>query len=183
MTLWQADPRWSTLMLGHGPARIGRAGCLLTILTEAARILAGRHGLLPPHANEQLRQTPGAFVAAGTDIRGDSLVVEVAARALGMESPQSERVDGDNEALREAIEAALLRGLAILHVNHDDDISGDHFILANGRGEGGTVEALDPALARTVVLSWPELTADVHWNKKPKHYTVVAVRPIRTVAS
>lgn len=183
-TLWQGDKRWSGIQLGHGPGRIGKSGCLLTCLTEAARVLAHRPGLLPPHANELLRGVPGAFVAAGSDIPGDSLVVEVAAKALGMESPQRERETGapGSVVLRDALEAAFSRGYAIVHVDHNGIDGGDHFLLALKRSEDGTVDCIDPALARHVPLAWPGLDTHVMWGKHPKIYRVVAVRPLRPLA-
>ncbi len=175
MTLWQADPRWSKETLGHGPSTIGRGGCLLTVLTEAATLLTHRPGLIPPMVNATLKATPGAFIK-------DRLDVEVAARALGMVSPARERDAGPSGVvLRDAIDAALCRGFAILHVDHDGVDGGDHFVLATGRGPLNEVDCIDPAPAHRILLGWPDLEAPVFWGKKLKRYRVVAVRPLRAL--
>ncbi len=182
MTIRQADQRWSTILLGDGPATIGRAGCLLVCLVESARLLAGRPDLLPPHANELCRQV-GAFF-------GSALVVREAAKALGLESPDDEKVDSDGD-MADALERALAKGHAVVHVDHDSaredgDPEGDHFLLAVGfaRPAGGPlhVECYDPATGVPVWLSWPDLAATARWGKRIKQYRAVSVRPLRARA-
>lgn len=177
MTLWQNDKRWGSLRLGDGQSTIGHAGCLLTLLCEAASRQAGRTGITPPHANEALRKA-GAF-------SGSNLIVELAARALGMESPAEEKVKGlpGDDKLQIALSGALSRGMAIVHVDHDGDGVGNHFILAISMSAMGAkhmyVECTDSALAKTVRLSWPGLSAQVEWAGVPKTYRAVSVRPLR----
>lgn len=171
--LWQNSPQWGSLKLGMGASTIGRGGCLLTCLTEAARLLAGRPGLLPPHANEICKGAK-AFQAS-------LLILEPAAKALGLECPASERVDGKpgDSHLNDALLTALERGFAVIHVDHDGLDGGDHFILATGKSDGGNIVCRDPALATLVALQWPSLEAAVRWGQKPKTYRVVSVRPLR----
>lgn len=180
--LRQSDRRWSSLLLGDGPSTIGKSGCLLCCLVEAARRLAGRPDLLPPHANEIARQI-GAFYGA-------SLVIREAARALGLDAPDDGKVDASGD-MAEAIERALAAGCAIVHVDHDGgradgDPEGDHFLLAVGfaRPPGGPlhVECTDSATGVPVWLSWPDLAATVRWGKAVKHYRAVSVRPVRARA-
>lgn len=168
MSLAQNDRRWGSIVLGNGPSSIGRSGCLLVCLTEAARRLAGRPDLLPPHANEICRQV-GAFFGA-------SLVVPEAARALGLEVDEKVTAEGD---LADAVERALELGCAIVHVDHDADPEGDHFLLATSfAGEPRHVECLDPATGVPVWLSWPDLKATTRWGKTVKQYRAISVRPI-----
>ena len=174
MSLAQADKRWGSIVLGDGPSSIGRSGCLLVCLTEAARRLAGRPDLLPPHANEVCRQA-GAFFGA-------SLVVREAAKVLGLESPDDEKVTAEGD-LALALETALERGCAVVHVDKDADGTGDHFVLATSfAGDPRHVECLDPATGVPVWLSWPDLAATARWGKVVKQYRAVSVRPIRARA-
>lgn len=171
----QGDARWGTILLGDGPSTIGRAGCMLVLLTEAARRQTGRTTLMPPQANEILKRAD-AF-------KGDSLDAEKAARALGMECPYAERVDNpmgmvSPTKLDGQITKMLERGLCIIHVDHNGDLKGDHFIMAIG-SSGSNFECLDPALARSVFLLRPVLTVAVKWRGKEKTYRVQSIRPIR----
>lgn len=175
MTLWQNDARWGALQLGNGDSTIGRGGCLLTVLCEAASRIGGRPGLIPPHANETLRKA-GCFLNSG-------LIIEHAAQTLGMESPDKDKVQGKpgDPSLKAALDHILEMGqLAILHVDHDGMDNGDHFILAL-RATASTVDCIDPALATHVALEWPKLEATVRWGKKLKLYRVVSVRPLRAL--
>lgn len=178
--LYQADSRWSQLRLGDGPSTIGKAGCLLTCLTMAARILGTRPALIPPHANKAFQD------AAVYD--GDRLRVHDAAPVLGLLAPLSERVVGQpgDPHLKDALRDAFGQdGLAILHVDYDGtkpggDVSGDHFILAAGWNPS-TVLCNDPAVGR-MSLSWPLLEGLAVWGKTDRRlYCVVGVRPIRRV--
>ena len=178
--LYQADSRWSTILLGAGPSTIGRGGCLLCCLTMAARRLQTRPALIPPHANKQFQD------AAVYD--GDRLRIHDAAPVLGLLAPLSERVMGRpgdphiKDAIRDAFGAD---GLAVLHVDYDGekpggDVDGDHFVLAVELTPTSVV-CLDPAVGR-VTLSWPVLEGVAVWGKVDRRaYCVVGVRPIRRV--
>lgn len=182
MTLRQNDPRWGSILLGDGPSTIGRSGCLLVCLTESVRLLTDRHDALPPHLNEELRQCD-CFLGA-------ALVVHEAARVLNLESPRNECVMAPHGSpdLADAVETALAKGHALIHVDHDSqredgDPEGDHFILAVGfakpDGMPMHVECYDPATGIPTWLSWPDLRATVRWGKAVKSYRAVSVRPIR----
>lgn len=204
MTLWQADFRWGGIKCGGGPSTLGRGGCLVTCLTEAARLLTGRTTLLPPHVNNACirakafdwqRNKAGDPILnqeSGKKILGDNLILDAAAKLYGLECPLSERVvvplGEDRKPLVDSLTEMLRRGYAIVHVDHDSttpggDLAPDHFILATGIDGHGVVCA-DPALARSVDLYMPNLdNPTLLWGKIKKHYRAVAVRPIRLIAS
>lgn len=175
--LWQANPAWSKVKLGNGASTIGRGGCLLTCLTEAARTLTSRPNLIPPHVNETCRQV-GAFQAS-------LLALDKAAIAMGLECSLKDRVDGEpgEQKLKDALLAALDHGMAVIHVDKDGLDGGDHFILATGKSPEGNIICKDPAVASVVVLQWPALTALVRWGKTLKSYRVVSVRPLHLLPS
>lgn len=175
--LWQNAEPWGPMMLGDGPSSIGHGGCMLTLLTEAARRIGGRPTLLPHHTNE-IAKKADAF-------KGDNLDVERAARALGLECPYAERIENPMGMVSPAkldadIAKMLDRGFCIIHVDHDGDKKGDHFIMATG-SSGSNFDCADPALARSVFLLRPILTAAVRWGKKEKTYRVQSIRPIRAL--
>jgi hypothetical protein len=180
--LYQADSRWTSLLLGNGPSTIGKGGCLLVCLTMAARELGTHPAVLPPHVNARL--------LAARCFDGDMLRVHDAADVLGLVAPLFERVSLDDKEkpataddVAAALGLAMRAGLAILHVDHDSakakgDAKGDHFILAVTL-EKGDVMCLDPAIGR-VVLGFPELDGLAVWGKGDvRNYRVRAVRPIR----
>lgn len=173
--LYQSDTHWTGLPLGDGPSTIGKKGCLLVALTMAARETGVRPSLLPPHANLFCLEA-GAF-------EGDALIIHKAAAALDLEAPLFERVVAPigSGALIDAVSNALTAGdLAILHVDHEGDDDGDHFILAYAI-KGDRVLCYDPAVGR-VSLTWPglESAGEVVWGPKDfRRYRVTAVRPIR----
>ena len=168
--LYQADKRWSGIILGHGPSTIGRAGCVLVSLTVAARTLGTRPDLLPPHLNV-------AAVVAGA-FAGDELIVPRAALACGLLADEhAVMAEPGHASLVDAVAKALATGLALLRVDINLDGGGDHTILAGAIGSGG-VDCVCPAVGR-VRLS-PALEATVSWGKAGvKKYRVVGVRGVR----
>jgi len=174
--LYQNDRRWSSLMLGAGPSTIGRAGCVLTSLTMAARELGVRPDLLPPHANVACTLS-NAFV-------GDELVVPQAALALGLLADEAVHgLPGDPTLATELLQR-LMRGMAILRIDIDLNGTGDHSILAVSRNQDGTINCLCPAVGRVALGA--DLMATVDWGHKDKvttrwvpdlkKYRVVGVR-------
>lgn len=173
--LWQGDPRWGKALLGDGTSTIGKAGCVLTSLVEAARRIGGRPDMSIPMLNE-LATNAGVF-------SGSELVVAEAAQLVGLDAgPRIDAAPGD-QRLRAAIEHALSRpdGGAIVRVDHNGDGKGDHTIFAYGWHEGPpkAIKCTDSAPAKVITLSWPALTATVQWGKVAKHYRVVRVQAIR----
>lgn len=137
--LRQGDPRWSAFKLGTGTSTIGASGCLITCLCEAARRF-GTDPVLDPGELNRRGKLANAF-------RGSSAIIPTLAPCAGLEAPRAWRVmnaDGDG-ALRAAIVGALESDrLAILHVNHDADEAGDHFVLGL-KLEGDVVRFADPS--------------------------------------
>lgn len=179
MTLRQNDQRWGSIMLGDGPSTIGRSGCLLVCVVEAARYFGTRPDLLPPHLNEAARQA-GAFV-------GDKLIVGKAAELVGLDAPADKRMTVADGPLADALLGVLGKGCAVVHVDHDGqradgDPEGDHFLLAvkvvHADGAPPHVECCDPATGVLVWLSLPDLEATARWGKVVKRYRAVSVRPI-----
>lgn len=175
--LAQADPRWSKALLGDGTATIGRAGCVLASLVEAARRKAGRDDVSIPMLNEMA-------IAAGA-FNGSELRVDDAAQLVGLDAPYADRVSaspGDPRLVR-ALERCLADpdGGALVRVDHNGDGKGDHTIFVYGWSPNTPKAILctDSAPAKTVQLSFPALTVTVPWGKVAKHYRVVAVHPIR----
>lgn len=184
--LRQADERWSSILLGDGPGRIGRSGCLLVVLTQAARHMGTRPDLLPPHLNEQARQAH-AF-------KGDRLVVPDAARLVGLVTDPATWTNAAHtpEEHRQAITGSLGGGAAagccILHVDHDEtkpggDLEGDHFVLGvELSGPPARVICADPATGRMEWIGWDDLQGAVLWGKATKRYRVRGVRPLRVAS-
>jgi hypothetical protein len=171
----QADPLWSKQKLGHGPATIGRAGCLLCAIAQAACI-AGKP-TNPNHLNQLGQQTPGCFVGSNT-------VISELAKATGLVADPFRRVNAaqGTDALKRALSSAICSGeLALLHVDHGGGDAGDHWILAvDSTFEGGYL-CTDSATGGTVVIG-PDLDGVTRWGKVDKRYHVRAVFPF-TAAS
>jgi len=164
----QADRQWSRERLGLGTSTIGASGCLLcSLLMAKQQLLPSEPTILPPDGN--------ALLLAAKAFHGSSLSVPVAAKALGLSAPDSERLRGVPDD-RAAIEAALSKGACVLHVATDGGRTGRHFILAL-RIEGDEVVVADPALGKEVRLMLNRLTF-VMWGKKQKSYRIVGVVPV-----
>jgi hypothetical protein len=191
--LRQNDPRWGDELLGFGKSTFGGAGCLMFDLLMAAHALEAKpRAFGPKDANDALKKAM-AFSGSG-------LIIDVAAKALGLEAPKREMVMRSSvteAAFTDAIVDALRRGLVILHVDHDSTRKGgdpepDHFILAHAlvTTEGGPLEleCADPAPReernRTVRLAWPELRGLATWLPSDvRRYDVLSMRPIRRAAA
>jgi hypothetical protein len=197
--LRQGDRLWSGLQLGHGRSSYGGAGCLMFDILMAAHALGTRPLEFGPRDANELFKRVGAFRLPDGRAGGSNLVIHIAAAAVGLEAPYAERTVGPAGSLQlaNAIERALERGLAILHVDHDrdrpaGDAAADHFVLLlrMARTELGPLEleCADPAPReekdRLVRLAWPELRGLAMWSPKDvRRYNVLGVRPIRRAAS
>jgi len=165
--LWQGGAAWGSRKLGFGESTIGKAGCLLTLFTMASNSLLGT-SYTPDVVNEMLKRAQ-AFT-------GSNIFPDRAAAALGL--VLGERVYSAADA-RRVVDAALERGgLAVVHVDHNGDGKGDHFILVNGRGAGGYTAA-DPAPAKIVQLS-SSLAGVVKWGSVSKNYVPVGAFALLT---
>lgn len=188
MTFYQGDGRWGGLRIGHpnpdgSQALAADAACVLCALNEAANLWAGRN-LNPGTLNALLQRVPGAFVDGGGH-PGDELYLPTAALAVGLECDGA--VTGDTRTMANAIRGALAldKGGAFLRLDVDGKPGGDHTVLAI-HDLTSHIECTDSAWPRQTgvthgycAIEWGDLTAEVTWNKRPRLYKVVGVRPVR----
>ena len=176
--LRQADSAWSHERLGLGSSTIGRSGCTLTCLTQAARLLGVSDNCTPSEVNKLLLGTGSGgkehFVQS-------SLIVHAAAKAIGLESDVGKFV-GSEQQLRSHILAALSANqLVLLCVDKTADKVGDHYILCTEKDTVDGDECLvciDPAFGEEVLLRLRDLSGRVVWPSGPKTYTVVNARAL-----
>lgn len=168
----QADPRWSAAVLGFGPSTIGRAGCLLTCLCEAARMLRG------------VEMPPPLLNAAGIDrkafLHSMALTKELGALA-GL--VVGDKQTGDVPTMRGAIAESLRSGgLSIAHVDHTGDAFGDHFVLIVDDGHDASgfrrMRYADPATGRDAEIDGLNLEGATTWGARIKTYRVRSVRSV-----
>lgn len=170
----QADPRWSSVTLGNGPSTIGRGGCLLVCLCEAARLLRGVE-LLPSFLNQ-------AGIERKAFIHSLAITKDLGAIA-GLSV--GGKVTGDATVLRGAIGETLRAGaLVIAHVDHSGDIFGDHFVLIHTEGTDASgnkrLTYADPATGRDAELDARHLEGSTTWGVQVKRYRVRSVRSVST---
>lgn len=169
----QADPRWSQEMLGFGPATIGRAGCMLVCLCEAARELRGVE-TLPPLLNRMGVNRRAFLHSSALTSQLGALAGLVVGDKITANEPS---------LLRGAIGDAFRGGgLSILHVDHTGDMTGDHFVLAlreehDASGFRRLVYA-DPATGREGQLDAVNLEGVTTWGTTVKRYRVRSVRSV-----
>lgn len=168
----QADPRWSAEKLGFGPSTIGRSGCLLVCLCEAARELRGVE-LLPPFLNAMgIKEKAFLHSMALTEKLGT-----IAGLRIG------EKIVGDAAMLRGVVRDTFAKGgLSILHVDHTKDIFGDHFILAlkdeNDASGNRRILYSDSATGRESQLDGVNLVGSTTWGTQIKNYRAISVRSV-----
>lgn len=165
--LWQGGGDWGGLLLGNSTSTtIARGGCLLVLFTIAVNALRGTQ-YSPRTVNDLLR-------VAGVFDDGSALIhVDRAAAALKLTLGRRVRQD-DRPTFAEikgVVDEGLRKGLVVLHVDHNGDGRGDHFVLINGRAARGYTAA-DPAPGSLITLSL-SLSGDVRWGDDVKHYTPV----------
>lgn len=169
----QADPRWSQATLGFGPSSIGRSGCMLVCLCEAARML------------RDVEMPPPLLNSAGIDrtafLHSMAITSQLGALAgLVVGEPVKSH---DPTALRGAIGETLRSGgLVIAHVDHTGDAFGDHFVLVHTDGHDASgnkrLTYADPATGRDAELDAMSLTGSTTWGTKVKTYRVHGVRSV-----
>ncbi len=161
--LVQNSSAWGGNQLGFGSSTIGRGGCLITALTMAVNAILGR-SLSPADVN-QIGRNVGAFAPNSSDVDPAQL-----ARALGLKI--GERIRGMPDDLGNMIrvvdEALLAGGLAVVHVDHEGDRDGDHFIVINAKTASGYT-AVDPVNAKTIPLT-AGLRGPSKWGGTTKNY-------------
>jgi hypothetical protein len=169
----QADPRWSAGVLGFGPSTIGRAGCMLVCLCEAARMLRG------------VEMPPPLLNSAGVDrkafLHSSALTKELGALA-GL--VVGDKLTAAEPSLLRGVIGEALRngGLAIAHVDHTGDAFGDHFVLLHAERHDASgfkrIVYADPATGRDAELDAVSLTGSTVWGSRPKTYRVTSVRSV-----
>lgn len=168
----QADQRWSQATLGFGPSTIGRAGCLLVCLCEAARAL------------RDVEMPPPLLNSAGIDRKAfihSMAITQKLGELAGLRV--SEKITGDPSLLRGAIgEAFRGGGLVIAHVDHTGDAFGDHFVLLLGERYDASgnkrIAYADPATGREAELDAVNLSGVTVWGTRAKTYRVLSVRTV-----
>lgn len=163
--LRQADPRWGSKLLGQSTSTtIARAGCLLTTLTMAHNAFY-KASLTPDAANERILRAGG--------FQGPNLLQgsNKPAQALGMVTPpEAKKLKGvDYAALAQTVTEVLSRGgIPVIHVTHDGDLTGDHFLMITKRNPDGSFTAVDPAGAADVIA--------LNANLQNTRYVTLSVR-------
>lgn len=168
----QADPRWGSATLGFGPSTMGRAGCLVTCLCEAARMLRG------------VEMPPPLLNSAGVDrkafLHSMALTKDLGALA-GL--VVGDKQTGDAPTMRGMIGETLRGGgLVIAHVDHTGDAFGDHFVLVHLDGHDASgnrrLTYADPATGRDAELDAVNLEGSTTWGTRVKTYRVRSVRSV-----
>lgn len=184
--LRQNDPRWGARPIGASKVTIGRAGCLLTDLAMAKNLY--EIASVPPKVITPIEAD--AICVSANAYQGALLLVERAAKALGMRAPESERLrckKGDPRVPALVREVLLKGGFAVVHVDHDStlpdgDPEGDHFVLAFRlvKPDVGPehFECADPAPGRTVWLDTKDCMGTCMWGSTLKTYRAVGVIPL-----
>lgn len=175
MTLRQSDPRWGHVALGK--STLSRVGCLVTCLCESAQTF-GTDAIVTPDVLVSRGVTAKAFVGA-------SAILDKLATCAGLAAPRDRRVYGAGTAdapLRAAIMLAFSKHEhAILHVNHDADPEGDHFVLGLKLDPiTGEIVYADPALGSLGRMNLFSLSCPAQWAGKT--YKVVDVAPVYPLA-
>lgn len=166
--LRQADPRWNALRIGN--KTMGRVGCLVTAICQAAR-----HLHTVPLAEPPLLLDLG-HKALGFD--GNNAIIPILADCLGLRSSPAERVDTEDgiEAMRNCLKRTLEASKVCL-VKVSVDGVGGHWILAFF-WDRDYVNCMDPAPGVIVKLDPSTLTGVSAWGAVAKRYRVVAVQPV-----
>jgi hypothetical protein len=149
--------------LGNGGSSIRRAGCYLTAMTMASTRITGNMSLNPSVANDLVRR--------GGGFSGSSLVVDNAARSLGMRvlsrgAPSMSRLDQSLDAGR-----PVVAGVDYKAGSSSARSNADHFITITGRNADGSYSAIDPAGGRAITLH-PTGDGRLRGQSGSKTYTV-----------
>lgn len=164
--LRQADPRWSKLTLGFGPGTIGKFGCALVSICQAAKLLRGVE-LLPPHLNAMGREAKG--------FKEVLVIWDIVGRAAGLEIRPMITGDGLYKAIATVLKS---KGACLLHVDHKNDERGDHWVLAHSMDDNGNLICSCSAIGGDVVIDQKTMTGPVMWGKEAKTYSVRGARPV-----
>lgn len=195
--LWQAAKQWRSEVVGEGPGRVGKIGCVITTFANFLRFWGIDPAATPVTVMEKAR----AFAEAetkrtGKKVRafiGDNVVWDVvgAANGLVVEDVVDER--NSQVLMREAIVNALTGDKpagAFVWVDKDSpttpdsDERGKHWVgaVAIIRGDKDVDDAavyLDSATADDGTLNLRTLAGVTSWNGETKLYRGRAVRVVR----
>lgn len=165
--LRQGDPRWAKKLLGTSTSKtIGTSGCLLTTLTMIHNGFY-KTGLTPDKAND--------MIVAANGFDGPNLKQDIAARVLRLRTPGVTRLDNLNytKLSKLASDTIAAGGVAVVHVAHDGDLTGDHFVFVNKKNPNGSFDGIDPGYGTGKLVLDPTL----HGTSGTKNFAPVSVRP------
>lgn len=151
--------------LGSSTTTIRKSGCLLTVYAELQRQL-GVNSEATPATTNAIACKAKAYIGAG-------LVQATLARALGLTLGEIViDVAHVQKTLRDPQRYPM-----VVHVDHNGDHGGDHFLAAlEYDPTEDTATCADPATGRPVSLSAKTLRGQANWGGKK--YAIVSVRPV-----
>jgi len=163
--LRQADPLWSSVKLGNSKVSIGKSGCLLTLYTEALRVL-DVDALATPLTVNKKAIAAGAYIGAG-------LVQSTLSKALGFNlGPLVVDVDAIK---RELVTPREHDTLFVIHLDHGGTRAPDHFALGLlVDTDRDLLIVADPATGLPCKLSLSTLSGPAGWGNKT--YVIRSVR-------
>lgn len=195
--LWQGDKRWRSELVGEGPGRIGKIGCVVTSFANLLRFWHLDDNATPvsvmtnakawakmetERSGKKARAFIGDLVVWANVGAGNGLVVE---DVVDERNGQARM----REVIREALEADDPRA-CFLWVDKDspatpdEDDRGKHwvaatFLLKGDKDDDDEVHYLDSATADEGAINLRTLSGVSMWGSEVKLYRVRAVRVVR----
>ena len=176
--LRQGDPRWSKRTLGNSATvTIASAGCVITSVAMACRVLGVRAGATPLDVMARGIQRPGVWAKGAAGCVVPELVRAQSGLEVGEDLPGAGAA-APTQPLRKLILEALDKGgVALVCVDTDrdagGDVTGEHWCLAT-EADGDTLWLADPATGKIESLMLRTLSGSVRWGARTtKAYSVV----------
>jgi hypothetical protein len=178
----QNEAPWNKFRLYDDGPTVGSKGCTLTCVAQAVQELTDL--VVNPEIALYTAQLVGALVDKNGRVPGALLNIPLLAEQFNLIAPPGERTDmakHGERAIRECLDHAFAKGMAILWVDHDrtragGDEQGDHYVLGL-RIEDGAIVCADPATGTDCRINLGTLEGPAPWGRRT--YRVMGVRPIR----
>ncbi len=171
--LRQTDPQWRDEQLGRGGGTVGREGCLVTAIAQAARALGAEDEITPGELNMRGIEAD-AFA-------GSSAIIHRLALCAGIVAPRALRVEADKgvAAMADMLRSRLDAGwVCLLRVDRAaGPAERHHWVLALAI-QGDRTLCADPAIGRACYINPTTMAGESDWPSGVKPYEVDAVVPI-----
>jgi hypothetical protein len=180
--IWQGQQPHGQQLLGRGKLTFGVAGCVVTAIAQAMRILGVKAGCTPLEVQASGLLAKDCWAKNSSSVNIPNLISAQKSLKYGVDLDGPNKVADIAKLKYQLVQCLNAGGVALLQVDHDrkkkgGDTVGDHWTCAYAVNVStDELFITDSATAKHEILSFEKMAGDVFWGQHKKEY--VATRLI-----